>query len=70
MLSTEIRLPRDGQEVTFTAEYEEGDLKYTGQHFGVYRDGKFYAFCGTDAQGARYKEIKNVINWKGVHATE
>lgn len=68
MINTEIRLPRDGQKITFTVAYEDGDLKYTCIHFGVYQDGKFYAFCGTDKQGARYKEVKNVLNWKGIHS--
>lgn len=68
MISTEIRLPRDGQEITFTATYEDGDLKYTGSHFGVYKDGRFYAFCGTDGQVPRYKEVKNVLNWNGIHS--
>lgn len=68
MLSTEVRLPREGQEVTFTSEHQEGDLNYTTKHYGYYSNGKFYAFCGTDKQRPMYKEVKNVLNWKGIHS--
>lgn len=55
MIATNIRLPRPGQEVTFSTA--------NNKYFGYYENGVFYALVNE-----KYIAIDGVLSWSGIHS--
>ena len=71
-IPVEEALPDNGAAVEFKVRIVEEylDEPLTLHTFGIFKDEKFYAYCGPDfssgSESSIFKEVENVTGWKNI----
>jgi hypothetical protein len=55
--------PKEDSNVAFKANQKFGSISIISHLFGIFKDGKFYAFCG----GNIFQETPDVFEWEYIN---